>query len=68
MSRAAIRPQALDVLNYLKRWGSDTDSNIGLTLDVPVPSVRRSIQELIHAGYNVTYAGHMGLYTYSEGV
>jgi DNA-binding IclR family transcriptional regulator len=54
--------QAARIFHYLERVGSDTDSNISLTLDIPRPSVRRSIQELIHEGNNITYAGPSGLY------
>ena len=60
-----MRPQATAILAYLSKWGSDTDSNIAVSLGVPAPSVRRSIQELIAHGHNVTYASHSGRYTYS---
>lgn len=63
-----IRPQALRVLEYLRKWGSDTDSNIARNLEVPAPSVRRSIQELIAHGHNVTFASATGYYTYSTPV
>ena len=64
-----MRPQAEKVLKYLCKWGSDTDSNISRVLDLPAPSIRRSIQELIHEGYNITYAGQStGLYTYSGNI
>ena len=56
--------QAEKILSYLHRWGSDTDTNIALSTGVPRASVRRSIQELIHEGVNITYAGYNGVYTY----
>lgn len=55
--------QAARIFSYLTRVGSDTDSNMSVALDIPRPSVRRSIQELIHEGNNITYAGPSGLYT-----
>ena len=58
-----MRPQAYKVLAYLTKWGSDTDSNMSKVLDIPAPSIRRCIQELIHNGYRVTYASPTGLYT-----
>lgn len=62
-----MRPQAEKILAYLTKHGSDTDSNMSLILGVPAPSIRRSIQELIHEGYNVTYAGpSTGLYTFTK--
>lgn len=61
-----MTPQAEKTLAYLRKWTSDTDSNIAVSTGIPRASVRRSIQELIHEGYNVTYAGHTGLYTYQE--
>lgn len=60
-----MRKQAAAVLGYLIMNCSDTDTNIGLWLGIPAASVRRSIQELIAHGHNVTYASHSGLYTYS---
>jgi DNA-binding IclR family transcriptional regulator len=61
MPRIARKRNA--VLDYLRKWKSDTDSNIALSLDMPAPSVRRCIQELIHEGHNVTFASATGLYT-----
>lgn len=55
--------QASRVLRYLQTWRSDTDSNIALNTGIPRASVRRSVQELIHEGVNITYAGPTGLYT-----
>lgn len=57
--------QAARVLAYLKRWGPDGDRNISRALRIPAPSVRRSIQELIQEGHNITFASHLGLYSYS---
>jgi len=57
-----MRKQAQAVLKYLQRVGEDTDSNIGLTLDIPAPSVRRSVQELQDNGYPVSYLGSTGGY------
>lgn len=61
-----LRAQAQKVLRHLERFGADTETNIATFIGSPAPSVRRSIQELIRAGYNVTYAGASGLYTYTE--
>jgi DNA-binding IclR family transcriptional regulator len=58
-----MTPQAARILAYLEKWGSDSDSNIALMTGIPRASVRRSIQELIHEGNNITYAGPTGLYT-----
>ena len=59
-----MRHQAQIVLDYLGRAHADTDTNIGRSLDMPATSVRRLIQELIHSGVNITYAGPTtGLYT-----
>ena len=61
-----MTPQATRIFDYLSKWGSDTDSNIGKALDIPAPSVRRSLQELIHEGIDVSYAGNFGLYTITK--
>jgi DNA-binding IclR family transcriptional regulator len=62
-SGLAMTNQAAKVLAYFTKWGSDTDSNIATMTGIPRASVRRSIQELIHEGNNITYAGPTGLYT-----
>lgn len=62
----ALPSQAYRVLAHLRRYCSDSAHGISRCLDVPEASVRRSIQELIHAGFNVTYASHSGIYTYTE--
>lgn len=62
-----MRKQARQVYEYLKAAGADTDSNMSCALGIPAASVRRSIQELIHSGVNITYAGSTtGLYTLSR--
>lgn len=61
-----MRPQAEKVLNYLRKWGADGDRNISRVTKIPADSIRRSIQELIHERYNITYAGYSGLYTLAE--
>jgi biotin operon repressor len=50
-----MRPQAARVLKLLQKYGADTGSNLALVLGVPEPSVRRSIQELIDEGHNITF-------------
>jgi len=64
MRETKLRPQASRVLDYIRQAGSDSDSNIGLALGIPAASVRRSLQELIHIGYPVTYS-YNGVYTFA---
>lgn len=58
------------VLDQLKQWahyGGQTASDIAGTLSCPEPSVRRTIQELIRLGENISYALE-GRYLYRDGV
>ena len=43
-----------------------TTSDIGTSIGAPEASVRRTIQELIAQGYNISYAAN-GLYYYRAG-
>lgn len=54
-----------DILDLLKT-GEQTTSAIGMTLGCPEPSVRRTIQELIRKGYNISFALN-GRYCMKEG-
>lgn len=56
--------QAGKVLAYFQKWGSDSYHNISLVTKIPRESVRRSIQELIHEGHRISFAGTTGVYTY----
>lgn len=62
-----LAPAAQRVLAYLRKWGSNTGAQIALGLSMPAPSVRRSIQELIDEGHNITFAtGASALYILTE--
>jgi len=59
-----MSPQATRVLAYLRDYGRNTDSTIARALDIPEPSVRRSIQQLIREGQPISHAGSDGCYVY----
>lgn len=62
-----LAPAAQRVLAYLRKWGPNTGSQLALCLDMPEPSVRRSIQELIDEGHNITFVtGRNACYTLYE--
>lgn len=48
------------ILGHLRTFGTDSDSNIARALSIPQPSVRRAIQQLIAAGYNISHQGRQG--------
>lgn len=59
-----MRPAATLVLAKLRKWGPNTASQLSLLCDMPEPSVRRSIQELIREGHNITFVtGRNACYT-----
>jgi len=39
------------------RKGEESASNLALILDCPIPSIRRSIQELRASGHNISFSG-----------
>ena len=45
------------ILSRLSIGGEESASNLALILDCPVPSVRRSIQELRADGHNISFSG-----------
>ena len=61
-----IRQQS--VLSMLEAWGMSglTTSAIARDIGAPEPSIRRTIQELIRLGHNISYASD-GLYYYRKG-
>lgn len=56
------------VLDELKAVGSfgTTAASIAYSVDAPEPSIRRTIQELIRLGHNISYAAD-GIYRYRAG-
>lgn len=56
------------VLSALEGAARLSEAQIADRTGDPLPSVRRSIQQLIHMGYRVTYAGVDGCYAMLCGV
>lgn len=54
-------------LNQLRK-GEESASNLALILDCPIPSVRRSIQELRSDGHNISFSGQGSSELYRLGV
>lgn len=55
------------ILGVLVAWGHHggiSASTIAAELNCPEPSVRRSIQELIRLGHNISWASRDGRYGY----
>jgi predicted ArsR family transcriptional regulator len=50
------------------RKGEESASNLALILDCPIPSVRRSIQELRASGHNISFSGQGSSELYRLGV
>ncbi len=50
-----------DILHLLETGGR-TSSELAHLLDAPEPSIRRSIQTLRKAGWNISFAGYDGIY------